>query len=375
MKNIKIKVLILCSILLLNISILFCDRYDELKVLSLRPPNKLLNAVKFHINNYNNEYYISYLTEEKNIKIAKLNFKENIVEIIEEQDIYKYEKEDQIIFLNVVPFKDFVCISHLEKYSFEIILSTIQNSGELSNLNIGESELKPFFFRNKNILDVIYVDKESQNLIFKKWEPLKKRKKRIIHGDNNVNDFNVSIDHKSGNLAVIWRNNDKERNIYLSPMNKNLYGYSPIIDMVFNQAVEFPKMIMNEKSLHMLFISDYQYKYLNINLGSKFDTAEVKRVSSISNPPNIYKILYFDRFLSTNFGVFHKSNKVESNDGLDTFELGFFNDDYTKYHKYKIDVSSQEINNIQMINYGYLLYLFWLEIIEDKAVIKYSILK
>ena len=342
--------------------------------LSISPPKKIVDGLLFSVCLNKSGFLFAYLTNEKIIKSAILKIKAKDLELIEKKQIFEYEKEDDVVYLDVFSYKKNFYIAHLERYSYKISLTSYLNSGKISRFQLGNTKTKPYIFIDQEFIKCFYIDKDSSSIFYKEWNLLKNKKVKELEGKKEISSFNVYYDNDSKNISTVWKTKENDKLVCVSPMNKNLYGLSPIIALKFNQDIELPKCIIDENKMNLIFMSDYQYKYVIYPFSTNFEEKNIKNLEKITDTMSDYKIIDYIYIDYTNILVLKKTTKINENQKKILIEFVLFDDNFQYFYSFPIQGIKGDVSNFKYIKYKNQIYIFWLEKIDNESMIKYSIL-
>nr|HPO50354.1 hypothetical protein [Spirochaetota bacterium] len=258
-------------------------------------------------------------------------------------------------------------ITHLERFSFEIYLSSFTNKNDISTKKIGETAFPPKIFLNNNILNCFFKDKNKNTFSLKSIN-LNDDKVEEIDGENDISFFDVSSS-KNGYYSIIWQNEKDLKNFYISIINNEFTPLSNVNLLKFNQKVHPPKTLLNDKYFNLIFSIDYTNYYFRYPLGD-----DIRNYSQVKFPEEFhsYNMDFFTYLESIYIVILKKTIENRLKEKSDIIEILFYDNNFDYCISRKITTIEGEIKNFSFATLNESLYLFWLEKIKDKSVIRSS---
>ena len=228
--------------------------------ITISTPINIVECFLYNLSNINEKYFLTILTKEKEIIFADIDNSNDYFLLNNLSNIYKYERADTVQYLQTFYFNNKFYIAHLEKFSYELYLSSFSNPENINNLKIGETDINPKIFLDGIYLRCFFNEKNMNSILLKSIN-LNNNETNEIQGEKDISYFGVSHFKTTGDFSIIWQKNKESKNFYISTMNNKLVPYSPITLIKFNQKIEPPKMILNENYLNFVFSIDYTNYY------------------------------------------------------------------------------------------------------------------
>ncbi|HOV14967.1 MAG TPA: hypothetical protein PK771_11825, partial [Spirochaetota bacterium] len=99
--------------------------------ITISKPKPLIECVLYDIVNRDKKQYITYLSRNKEIQNSIIDESDDFIFVKNVIDIYKYEKADTILYLKTFFFNNKFYIAHLEKFSYELLLSSFSDKKDI----------------------------------------------------------------------------------------------------------------------------------------------------------------------------------------------------------------------------------------------------
>jgi hypothetical protein len=308
-----------------------------------------------------------YLTQEKKICYGRFPIEDKLI-LNDISEIYKYEKEDIVTYMDIFSYKDTTYIFHLEKFSYELIMNYFSDLNNIKKYKIADSTSAPFVFNKDHFFYFFFID-TLNNLSFKKFDI---DKYKFIDSSNikNIDTFSIYKNEMTDNFLSLWKIKNEPKNIYISAMDLNLKGLSDIIQLKFKQKTILPFSSIINENINLIFKNDFQNCYLTFPVNS-----DVR--NSISEVlPEIFKDYDLKDYFSiddVNIILFNKTT-ANNNQKIDEIKIGFFDTDFKLIYNINLKGINGSVSNFKCNLIGNKLYIFWIEKLAGSSSIKCSII-
>jgi len=335
---------------------------------NISKPKKICEAISYNIVSRNKDYCITTLSYDKRISISNLDQTNDTFVINDTVNIYKYEKADTVNYLETFFINSRFYVIHLEKFSYEIIMSFFTDPRNVTNNKLGDTNMKPFIYVLDDNLNYIFYDINKKALLLDVLN-LHTFKKNEFIGEKKIIFFDGYFDRVKNNLLVMWQVEKENNNYYLSIMEKELISYTPINMIKFNQKINNPLIILSDSYFNMLFTIDYNNYYFRYPYSNDIrDYAQIKfpfefqtyNLNTFFNINDIYVI------------VFKKSIENYNGDEFDIVEIVFYDKDFNYSLSSKISKIDGVTSDfcVKFINNN--LFIFWIESLNNKKFLYFS---
>ncbi|OHD06599.1 MAG: hypothetical protein A2086_06665 [Spirochaetes bacterium GWD1_27_9] len=346
----------------INISI-YSFELNNNTYISLTKPQVLLNGI-LHSTFVNKEtIFFSYVSSSKAIITGVLQKDNDNFTFKELETSFRYEEQDVLIFVDIFYYKGITYLTHLEKFSFEFLLTYNKNK-----IKIGDTEKRPYVFLDGNILKCFFLDKNINSLVYKEINLDTLKTKEII-GEANIDSFFVSYCPQSKNTAIIWQIKNYPKEFFLSSMDKDFNGYNPITLLKFDEKIDMPQININDKNIVLAFLNDYQNKYLFYPFTEDVRNFIPENFSEEFKDYKITKMFYLD-----NIYVAVLKKTIENINKQKVDEVEIIISDYNLKYSLSLKIPTIEgvTSNFKFIQYKDVLLVFWIEKVNNNNLIKYS---
>ena len=302
-----------------------------------------------------NESINNELKKEKNINIIlnDIQYKEGIIEILEEKN-----EVDYIIINNIlqgeIKIEDLIKQIYIINKSIKIIIAIENNEKEIEK-----------YLNYKNIYKIIYLDKNDKINIKKIIEIINNNKNNNYENKNITNKIKQEKNEKNKNLFKTKKENESKNNIEKSNKIKSNKNRNKKILLIKKTA----KNIIDNHLIKIL-----NSKKIKLNSKKSFQNKIKNKTFSITGPPGVGKTIISINLAKINA---YKNNKIliiDSdffNNSINTI-LGLKN--ISKNANTYIEKINNEINNkYSKNNFNNIFYFF--NIIKINKKIDLLILK
>jgi hypothetical protein len=364
------------SILLFSFFILFVissfsqSNLPEVKIKVIEKPATLESGLLFSMLENAQTLYFTYLTREKVIKFGYLSLDEGELIYKNLKDIYKYENEDVVNFLDIFFYNNSFYILHLEKFSYQLIMNYFYNVDNISKIEIIDTQASPLVFIDKNLLKIYYLKGENSIFTLNEFD-LSTFKSKEFSGYKNTNSFSAYFDPISRNTITLWKQNNENNKIFISSMDKDYNGYSPIIELKFKQNIEIPKSYINDKLFNLAFMDSIHLKYISCPLTHDIRNSYAEKFPEIFND---YKIEEYINYRENNVVVFKKTVDAAQNKKIEKIQIGFFDKDFKYKTSFSIDDISGNVSNFKIQYFHNKTYIFWIDSYDNLNYIRFMVI-
>jgi hypothetical protein len=361
----------LFSIFIIILVFKFCiypDSYSQKKIIQIEYPSELEKGILYGITETGGKIYLTYLSDNRQIKLASLNnisgklFPEFI------KDIYKYEEQDSVIYLEIFAEKGAFYIMHLEKYAYDLFMSHIDPGNNISKIKIGTTKSPPSIFLDNKSLRCFLIKTGNDALIYENID-LQTFKVKEISGENLIDSFLINYDPSSKNSIAVWKAKNEKKNVYISTMDKNFNGHTSIMELKFNQSVELPKVSINSNYFKMVFKDGQTNKFIVCPLNGDIRDYYAENFDERFKD---YRIEEYFSLRNYNILIFKKTEETASKEKNDIIETVFFDTDFKIIKSFLMDDGIGICSNFKYIYLQGKFYLFWLEKSSIGSFIKYT---
>ena len=316
-----------------------------------------------------NKFAVINLSADKTIIYNRCDI-DNKPVIEDQKSIYRYELQDNLIYLQTFYHSNRTYIIHQEKFSYEIIMNYFSDNGEISKVILGSSNIKPSVYIYDNKMNIYYNDMNEKAVVYKNLD-LEKFKFKSTTGMKNVEKFSVYCDEPSGNILSLWKNTNELKNIYISPADKDQNGLSNIIQLKFKQNTPIPFHSIDDRFVYFVFVNDFKNSFLKYPI-----TDDIRNHMSEALPDifNEYETSCYKRKSGIQTIVF-KKEMIQNNVKRDELLAGFFDDQFHMADNVRIQGIKGTTSNIKCFLEDESTVIFWLEQEGDKSMIRYTKIK
>jgi hypothetical protein len=347
--------------------------FDQKDILKLSEAKAIDKALMYSVCKSDGKIIVVYLTDEKKIVSSIFIQTAEGLNRNVQKTIYSYEKEDELIYLDVFAYRDKYYIAHLEKYTFKVLLTSVDKQGNTDTSTLGNTSIAPYIFCDHGYLYCFLLNKDTSTVLYKKWDLLGKRSTAVSTSGKNVIAFSVVYGSGSGNLSMIWKQKDDEKKLYISPMNRYLFAYAPTAALKFNQAAELPEAVIDDQKMNMIIRSNYKYKFFTYDLGGNIKRSKLLDIDIFEESVTSYTVLDLTNMMDTNIIVLKKIYQEKSVESI-YYDLVFFNKNLSNYFVIPLEVQAQggELEAFRFVEIDNGTIVFWMNKNGAAAEIMYS---
>lgn len=349
---------------------LYCEDYylDNKVMIEISKPYDVTDCLLYNITRKEDNYYLTFLSMNKQIKFGSIDLSNDDYSSGNFKEIYSYEKADTILYLDTFYYNNRFYIAHLEKYSYELFLSSFSDIRDIDTVKIGDTDLLPQIFLDEHLLKCFLYDRNKKSFLFREIN-LYNNKQREIYGEKDLSSFGVSHFIGNNNYSILWQKNDNSKYFYVSIMDKEMKAYSPVTLLRFNQKVIVPKMILSDTHINLAFSLDYRNYYLRYPYSS-----DIRDYEKILFPEEFQNFSISDFFYLNGLYVvlFKKIVTNYNKEKYNIVEAAFFDKDFKYSVSKRLDKVEGLTSNFSLISYKDHIFLFRIENIKNRNILRYS---